>query len=303
MFGARLGNTVETGADFHALHGIDSHHCAREIGVELAIYGLAPTDRHALGDHGDARAAGIARLPQRVHERLELRHDRVIGGKEGIRVDVLPAFERDRLRAELCQMAADGHAAALAQPFPRNRSRRDPHRGLARRLAAATTIIADPVFLPIRVVRVSRPERVGDAGVILAARIFVADQKRDRRARGATLEHAGEDLDRIRLASLRHVPRRARFPTVEIALDLAGGERHAWRTAVDDATDRWPVRFAERGDAEQRAECVAGHGDGCNDGYRASLACAEPASGGMHVAQLRGEPAWRHLPLSSSMAI
>ena len=94
-------------------------------------------------------------------------------------------------------MTADGHPVALAQPFPRNRSRRDPHRGLARRLSAASTIIADPVFLPIRVVRVSRPERVGNAGVVLAARIFIADQKRDRRAGGAALEHTGEDLDRI----------------------------------------------------------------------------------------------------------
>ena len=284
MLGTGLGNTAETGADFDALHGVDSHHRAREIGIELAVYGLAPTDRHALGDRRDARTAGIARLPQRIHERLELRHDRVVGDEEGIRVDVLPAFERDRFRAELSQMPANGHAVALAQPFPRNRSGGDSHCGLARRLPAAATIITDTVFLPVRVVRVPRPKRVGDAGVILAARIFVADQERDRRARGAALEHAGEDLDRIRLAPLRHMPRRARFAAVEIALDLAGRERHAWRTAVDDATDRWPVRFAERGDAEQRAERVAGHGDKCNDGYQASLACAEPASGGMPVA-------------------
>src|SRR3989442_1058694 len=207
MLAAGLDNAAETGADFHALYGIDSHHCAREIGVELAVYGLAPSDRNALCDDRDARAAGIARLPQRVHKFLQLRHDRLIGDKEGIRVDVIPAFERDRLRTELSQMTADGHTVALVQPFPRNRSRRDPHRGLARRWAAATTIIADPVFLPIRVVRVSRPERVGDAGVVLAAWIFVADQKRDRRARGAAVEHAGEDLDRIRLASLRHMAR------------------------------------------------------------------------------------------------
>src|SRR5256885_17256852 len=107
MLAAGLDNAAETGADFHAFYGVDSHHCTREIGVELAVYGLAPSDRHALGDDRDARAAGVSRLPQRVHEFLELRHDRLVGGKEGIRVDVLPAFERDRLRAELRQMAAN----------------------------------------------------------------------------------------------------------------------------------------------------------------------------------------------------
>src|SRR5438874_11349088 len=112
MLGAGLGNAAETSADFHALHGVDSHHCAREIGVELAVYGPAPTDRHAFRHHRVTRAAGIARLPQRVHEFLQLWLDRVIGGKEGIRVAVHPALERDRLRTELRQMAADGLSAA-----------------------------------------------------------------------------------------------------------------------------------------------------------------------------------------------
>ena len=60
----------------------------------------------------------------------------------------------------------------------------------------------------------------------------------------------------------------ARLSAIEIALDLAGGERHAGRTAVDDAADRRTVRFAEGGNAEQGAESVAGHGEGCGERLR-----------------------------------
>ena len=120
-------------------------------------------------------------------------------------------------------------------------------------------MIANAVFLPIGVVGVAGTERVGDRRVVLAARVLVADQERDRRAGGAAFENAGQDLDRVGFAALGDVARRAGLAPVEIVLDVGGGERKPGRTAVDHAADRRSVRFAERGDAKKPAEGVAGH--------------------------------------------
>jgi hypothetical protein len=98
---------------------------------------------------------------------------------------------------------------------------------------------------------------VGDVRVILAARILVADQQRDRRTGRAALENAGEDLHRIGFAPLRDVPRRSGLAPVEVALDVCFSERQSGGAAVNDAPDRRPVRFAERRDAEKLAERVA----------------------------------------------
>ena len=201
------------------------------------------------------------------------------GDEERIGVDVLPALERNRVGSELRQVAADRDAVALAQPLPGDGARGDAHRGLARRLPAAAAVVADAVLLPVRVVGVAGAERVGDVRVVLAALVLVADQQRDRRARRAALEHAGQDLDGVGLAPLRHVPRRAGPAAVEFVLDVGLRERQSGRAAVDDAADRGTVRFAERREAEQRAERVAGHGRARRRVCRTSLARGSRASG------------------------
>ena len=150
-------------------------------------------------------------------------------------------------------------AVALAQPLPRDRPGRHAHRRLARRLAAAAAIVADAVLLPVRVVGMAGTKRVGDVRVVLAARVDVADEKRDRRPRRAALEHAGENFHGVRLAPLRDVARRPGTAAIELLLDVALRERQAGRTAVDHAADRRTVRLAERREREQGAEGVAGH--------------------------------------------
>ena len=134
VLGAALRDRREARADFHALHGVDPHHRRREIGVELAVDGLAPAHRHAGRDDLDARAARVAGLAQPVHERLELGDDSRVRDEERIGVDVLPAFERNGVGPDLRQVAADRDAVALAQPLLRDRRR--PRR--ARRSRART---------------------------------------------------------------------------------------------------------------------------------------------------------------------
>src|SRR5437016_223091 len=51
----------------------------------------------------------------------------------------------------------------------------------------------------------------------------------------------------------------ARPPPVEPLLDVRFGERDLRRHAIDDDADRRPVALAPGGEAEQRAQSVAGH--------------------------------------------
>ena len=98
------------------------------------------------------------------------------------------------------------------------------------------------------------PELLGDPVVVLAARVGVADQQGDRRAGRAAFVDAAQDLDGIGLVPLRRVARAAGGAALEILREVVFGDRDSRRTAVDDAADRRPVRFAEGGDAEQLAE-------------------------------------------------
>ena len=145
------------------------------------------------------------------------------------------------------------------QPFLGDRSCRDAPCRLARRSASAAAMIADAVFLPVGVVGVAGAEGVGDIAVILAALVFVADEQRDGCAGGLAFEHAGQYLHRVRFAALRDVARGAGFAAVEVMLDVGLAQLHSRRATVDDAADGRAVRFAERGDGEERAECVSRH--------------------------------------------
>ena len=72
------------------------------------------------------------------------------------------------------------------------------------------------------------------------------------------LEEAREHLDPVGFVALRDKSALAGTAPVEIALDLVDGQRQTRWAAVDDDTDATPMRLAECGDAEDRAE-GAGH--------------------------------------------
>src|SRR5690606_21540262 len=89
-------------------------------------------------------------------------------------------------------------------------------------------------------------------------------------------------LDLVGLVPLRGMPAAAGGPAGQAVAERLRRDRQARRAAVDDATDRRSVAFAEGRDGEKLAEGVAGHASRPESNGRSIAAC--PAS--------RGPPAW-----------
>jgi len=71
--------------------------------------------------------------------------------------------------------------------------------------------------------------------------------------------HARDDLDLIRLLTLRCEALLSRPAPIKIALDVLFGERNEGRTAVNHAADRNPVALAKGRHTEQVAKSVVRH--------------------------------------------
>ncbi len=62
--GATLRHAVKTGANLHALDGVEAHHGVGNIGIKLVEQRLTQAHGHAGGLHADAGAARVTRLAQ-----------------------------------------------------------------------------------------------------------------------------------------------------------------------------------------------------------------------------------------------
>src|SRR6185295_18092019 len=115
------------------------------------------------------------------------------------------------------------------------------------------------------------PIGFGDCVIILRARVDILDDKCDRcteRDFFAVLinERTGQDFHGIRLATLCYELALSRTATVEILLNLRGGEWNSRRATVDNAADCNPVTFAKGRDPEHQPEGIERH--------RSRLACS-----------------------------
>src|SRR6516225_338179 len=255
---------AEAGANLHTLDGIDAHQGAGDVAIQLAVDRRAQSGRHAVCDDFNDRANRGSTLAQAIEIIAKHCRDFGIRTKERIAVDLVPIPARaiNPMRSHLHERAANlqpGHDLA------RDRSGGDPHRGLARRLAATAAIVAQAVFYVIRIIGMARPVFVLDIRIIFRALIDIIDQQRDRRA-GRDLfsarlidKDAGKDFHRIRLLALRRVARLARSPAIETGLNVRLGERNTRWTAVNYAADRRRMAFAEGRDAKQMPERVERH--------------------------------------------
>ena len=64
VLAATLAGDAHAGADLDRLHGVDAHHCVSEVGIEPVEHRLAEPRGHALRNHCDARADGVALFAQ-----------------------------------------------------------------------------------------------------------------------------------------------------------------------------------------------------------------------------------------------
>ncbi len=87
MLGAALGDTGETGADFHAFDRVDAHQRVGQFGVEAVEDRLAQARLYTFGHHGDLRADRVLVAAQLVHVGFQFRHLVRVGAEEGVVVD------------------------------------------------------------------------------------------------------------------------------------------------------------------------------------------------------------------------
>ncbi|RMM20765.1 Alpha/beta hydrolase protein [Pseudomonas syringae pv. aptata] len=258
VLGAALGNTVETGTDFHTLDRVDAHQRVGQFSVQTIEDWLTETRHYAFCDHGDFRTDRVLITSQLVHVGFQFRHLVRVGAEKRIVLYRIPGLERDLDRAQLAHVAANDDALAC-QILLGNGPRSHTHGGFPCRTASATAVVADAVLVVIGVIGVGRAEQVFDRRIVLGFLIGVADQQADGGAGGLALEDPRENLDFIGLLTLRGVAAGARLAPVEVALQVLQVQFQPGRAAVDDSDQRRAVAFAGGGDSEQLAESVAGH--------------------------------------------
>jgi len=259
MLTAPLCNAGKAVADLHALHGIDRHHRRRQFGIEFAVNRFTPTRRHTQRLHINPRTHRIAGFTQRVEIRLQLGQLRGVGPEQAIGFHHRPVNGGWLHATHRAHAGAHPDAVLLRQPGFGNHAGGNAHCCFACGTATTTTRIANAVLLPIRVIGMTGPELLCDSGVILAARVGVADQQGNRSAGGDALVNAREYFNRIGLVPLRDMPRFTGGATRQVGNKHLRAQRKPRRAAIDHAANRRPVAFAKGGNAQQFSERVARH--------------------------------------------
>ena len=148
-----------------------------------------------------------------------------IGAPERVLFRLLPIPFRaiNRVRADLHDSAAKGDA--IANGAARHGAGGDAGRRFAGTGAPAAAIVAHAVFRVIGEVGMAGAVAVADFAIVLGALVGVLDHQGNRRSGGhrpagaVVLEHAGQDLDRVRFLALGDEARGAGAALVEEALN------------------------------------------------------------------------------------
>ena len=250
-------------ADLESLGGRQAHHRLCEVGFKFVEDRLAKPDRDAADDALDDTADAVTLGADFLDPLDHLPGGRGIGAAHGGGVDLggRDACGVDR-GVDVMNGADPGDALVAgvqgADDFPRDDAGGDASDGLARGGAASSFPIPDAVFGLVGEIGMGGPEHGLHLGVGRGAGILVVDGDQDRGAKGLAVEDAREDAACVLLLPRGDDVALAGATTVELDLDLLGGDGEARRAAVDDAADSSSMGFPPSGDAEQGAE-DAGH--------------------------------------------
>ena len=257
--------SLEPAPDFETLGCGERHQRAGQIGFELVEDGLAEARGHASSHALHQPAQGIAPPPGGVDA---LGH---LGGGGGIRAAHgvgFDGFEADGdgiyLRLDLMHPANPRQhfdAGRECQKLSGNRASGHASHRFARAGSTASLPVANSVLRVGREVGVGRPIHLLHRLVGLGTSVSVANDQRDGRADGVSLEQPRENLDFVGLLTRRGEVALTRSPSVEIALDLFDRDREARGTTVHHHTHSPTVTLAEGGDLKDLSE-DAGHGIG-----------------------------------------
>ena len=103
------------------------------------------------------------------------------------------------------------------------------------------------------------PELALDVFVVLRLRIGIFHQQGNRRAGGAVLEDAREDLYIFFFATLRGMAAFSRGTPQQLRPDFTGRDLQARRATIDNATDGRTVTFAKGADPQHMSKTVIRH--------------------------------------------
>ena len=112
-------------------------------------------------------------------------------------------------------------------------------------MSAASDVVHVVVFHARREIRMARAGLAAQLGVVLGARVGVLDDRCDGRAGGVPIDHAGNDMRGVGLATLGRGLVTAGGATVQKGLQLLQVNGDTCRNAIERAADGGGVRLAE----------------------------------------------------------
>ena len=129
MRGALLRDAVKAGTNLHTLHRIDAHQGMGQVRIQAIKDRLTQAGRHALGDHVNPGADGIAFLAEGVHVGLHLGDLVRIRAEKRVLVHLIPVQFLGPDRPQLRQVTANTDTQSLLEILARHRTGGHPHRG------------------------------------------------------------------------------------------------------------------------------------------------------------------------------
>ena len=172
------------------------------------------------------------------------------GELRGVKGHVVQRLVADTLGAKLGDVRHDADAQGALERLQGDASRNAQGSGEAPgEVAAARDVVVVAVAKICRVVGVPRARDAAQTLIVLASRVRVLDDGRERRSAGVAVHEAGEDSGAVGLATSGCGVRAAGGAALEKGLQLVEVNLDARRQPLDDAADGLGVRLAKDGEA------------------------------------------------------